>query len=72
MSKQAGQEEQIPNPTQIQKFLKGVDYPVTKQDLLEMAQDEGADENVLNALQQIPDREYSSPVAVSKEVGKLS
>ncbi|HVK55903.1 MAG TPA: DUF2795 domain-containing protein [Burkholderiales bacterium] len=63
---------QIPNPVQIQKFLHGLDYPVTKQKILDTAKKEGADDNVLNALNQIPDQEYDSPVTVSREVGNLS
>jgi hypothetical protein len=61
----------IPNPVQIQKFLGGLDYPVKRADLIERARSEGADENTLGALLRIPDREYDSPVSVSKEVGDL-
>lgn len=32
------------NPVQIQKDLKGIDYPVSKQDLIKHAQQQGADE----------------------------
>jgi len=60
-----------PNPVQIQKFLGGLNYPVEKQDLLDRARGEGADENVMEALERIPDRDYDSPTAVSREVGKL-
>ena len=60
-----------PNPVQVQKFLGGLDYPVGKQDLLERARSEGADENVMEALERIPEREYDSPTAVSREVGSL-
>lgn len=31
------------NPIQLQKHLKGVDYPATKEDLLQHAKDQGAD-----------------------------
>jgi hypothetical protein len=61
----------IPNPVQIQKFLGGLDYPVKRADLIERARAEGADENTLGALLRIPDREYGSPVSVSREVGDL-
>lgn len=60
-----------PNPVQVQKFLGGLDYPVSKQDVLEKAREKGADENVLKALESIPDRQYDSPVSISREVGKL-
>jgi Protein of unknown function (DUF2795) len=57
-----------PNPIQIQKFLGGVDYPATKDALLKRAKDSGADNNVLDALQNIADKEYDSPTAVSSAV----
>lgn len=60
-----------PNPIQIQKFLGGLDYPVSKQDLIDKAKREGADRKVMDALEQIPDQEYTSPVAVSRAVGQL-
>ena len=39
-----------PNPIQIQRFLGGMDYPVSKDTILQTAKKEGADENVLDAL----------------------
>ena len=63
-------EEKV-NPVQLQKYLSGVDYPATKDDLLSRAQSEGADENALATLRRLPDRRYDGPNAVSKEVGAL-
>lgn len=57
-----------PNPIQLQKHLKGVDYPAGKSDLIQTARDHGADDNVINALERIPDRQYDGPNAVSKAV----
>ncbi len=63
--------QQKVNPIQVQKFLKGVDYPVSKQDLLKKAKSEGADQNVMDTLQKIPDRQYDAPTDVTKEIGKI-
>ena len=57
-----------PNPIQIQKFLGGVDYPATKETLLAHAKDSGADSTVMDALQNIAEKEYDSPTAVSSAV----
>jgi hypothetical protein len=57
-----------PDFIEVQKSLSGVDYPASKQDLLEHARSQGAGDDVLQALQQIPDREYDGPNAVSQEV----
>ncbi|MCU1566205.1 MAG: hypothetical protein JWQ56_1142 [Pseudarthrobacter sp.] len=59
---------ETPNPIQIQKFLGGVDYPASREALLSKAKDSGADSNVIQALEAIPDREYDSPTAVSSAV----
>lgn len=67
----AGEARQVPNPVQVQKFLGGLDYPVDKSEIVEKARSEGADENVMQALESIPDREYESPVSVSREIGNL-
>jgi hypothetical protein len=58
------------NPIQLQKHLKGVDYPASKQDLISHAQQQGADEDALSALEQLPDEQYETPAEVSKAIGK--
>ncbi len=58
------------NPIELQKHLKGVDYPASKEDLLANAKQQGADEDALSALEQLPDEEYESPAAVSKALGE--
>jgi len=62
----------IVNPIQVQKFLKGVDYPASKRELVEIARRQGADENVLYTLERLPDRTYEGPSGVAKEIGKLT
>jgi hypothetical protein len=59
------------NPIQLQKHLKGVDYPASKQDLIEHAKQQGADEAALSVLGQIPDEQYDTPTDVSKAVGDI-
>ncbi|NMG68009.1 DUF2795 domain-containing protein [Azoarcus indigens] len=72
--RQQGQEQsggETPNPVQIQKFLGGLDYPVDKQAILGKAREQGADQRVMDALEQLPERAYDSPVSISREVSKL-
>lgn len=59
------------NPIQLQKYLKGVDYPASKEQLIQHAQKQGADENAISVLQQIPDQEYETPTDVSAAVGDI-
>lgn len=57
-----------PNPIQVQKFLGRIDYPASKDEIVSRAQESGADDNVLDALRGIPDRDYDGPTAVSEAV----
>ncbi|WP_394252306.1 DUF2795 domain-containing protein [Arthrobacter pityocampae] len=59
-----------PSPIDLQKALGGVDYPASKQDLVQHAKDKGADTTVLEALENLPDREFDSPTDVNKEASK--
>lgn len=59
------------NPVQLQKFLKGVDYPATKDVLIENAKKMGADDNVCSSLEQLPDEEFEAPIDVSQALSKL-
>jgi hypothetical protein len=54
------------SPIDIQKALKGMDYPASKEQILAHA--EGADSEVLDALGKIDDREYEGPSGVSAAV----
>jgi hypothetical protein len=56
------------NPIQIQKFLQGVDYPADKAALVSAAKDNGADSNVVRAVEGIPDRTYERPTEVSEAI----
>ncbi|WIJ45657.1 DUF2795 domain-containing protein [Curtobacterium citreum] len=57
-----------PNPIQVQKYLSGIDYPASKDDIVSKAEQEGADGDVLEALRGVPDGDYDAPTAVSKAV----
>ena len=54
------------NPIQLQKSLKGIKYPASKQDLLRLASENKADDNVRSALESLPDENYNRPSDVSK------
>ncbi len=61
----------LPNPAQIQKYLKGVDYPANKQDIINAAKREHADQLVMNALDRMPDGKFQTPADVSQAIGKI-
>ena len=58
------------NPIQMQKYLKGMNYPASKEELVKHAAQQGADENVRSVLEQLPDQQYETSADVSKAVGQ--
>ena len=61
----------VTNPVQLQKYLGGIDYPIEKEQLVQRAQEQGADERVLQTLQALPMDRFNSPNDVSEAFGKL-
>ena len=56
------------SPIDIQKALSGMDYPATKDQIVQHAEQHGADKEILDALRKIDDREYEGPSGVSSAV----
>ena len=54
------------NPIQVEKFLKGVDYPASKDDLVKQAEQNGADEEIRSTLQQLKEDKFGSPADVKQ------
>jgi hypothetical protein len=57
-----------PTPIELQKYLSGVDYPVSKDTLLETARSQGAPDDVLSALEAADQDEFDGVTAVSSAV----
>jgi hypothetical protein len=53
---------------QVQAYLRGVDYPASKDKLIRTAEDQCAPESVIDLLRHIPNKEYTSPPDVGKAV----
>lgn len=60
------------NPVQAQKFLKDIDYPCSKDELLQAAESQGADENVMDTLRRIPMDTFNSPSDVAEGISRIS
>lgn len=58
------------SPAKIQHCLKGAHYPSNKSALVDVAKRNSAPSDVMSILDMIPEKEYSSPAHVMKEVGK--
>lgn len=53
---------------EVQKYLSGMDYPASKQDLVAHAEKNGAPKEVVEELRRLPDEEYDGPNRVSSAV----
>lgn len=54
------------SPVQMEKYLKGADYPASKKDLLECAKRNGADQQTCERIEHLPDQRYEKPTDVTK------
>jgi hypothetical protein len=59
------------NPIEVQKHLKGIEYPVNKENLIKHAEKNGADEELRSLLEELPEDEYETPTDVNKAIGQI-
>jgi hypothetical protein len=58
-------------PIRVQKFLKGVDYPAKRKDLVETAKKNKADNEVISLLEGLKKDSFNSPAEVSKGISEI-
>ncbi|MFC4372949.1 DUF2795 domain-containing protein [Nocardia halotolerans] len=56
------------SPIQVQKYLSGIDYPCDRDGLVSAARDNGADSEIIDTLQDLPNRTFDGPNAVSEAI----
>jgi len=54
----------------VYRFLRGIRYPATKQQLVDLARSNQADEEALSSLREMPEGEYSGPDEVSRVIAE--
>ncbi|MBX6313695.1 MAG: DUF2795 domain-containing protein [Isosphaeraceae bacterium] len=59
------------SPADVQEYLKGVDYPATKDDLIAAARNNGAPDSILDILQRLPGDRFEGPPGVMKAYGQI-
>jgi len=57
------------NPIELQKALKGLDYPASKDEIVELASKNGVGDDIRAALEGLPDKQYDDPTDVNEAVG---
>lgn len=60
---------QRPKAIEVQKFLSGMSYPCSKEELLACAKSSDAPRDVMDELEHLSDQRFNSPADVSKAVG---
>jgi hypothetical protein len=58
------------SPVQMQKHLKGVNYPASKDDLVRRAQQNNASREIVDSIRHLPADSFGSPKDVMKALGK--
>lgn len=58
------------SPANVATYLKGIDYPANKQDLLRHARQNGAEQDVVDVLERMPEQQYLNMADVMKGYGE--
>jgi hypothetical protein len=56
-------------PTEIQEYVKDIDYPAIKDEVVEKAEAHGAPKEIVEKLRSLPDQEFSSPMDIVQHMG---
>ena len=59
------------SPREVEKALKGIDYPARKQELIKCAESNNAEEVVRRVIESLPDQTYNTPIDVTKAIGEM-
>ncbi len=59
------------SPSNIAHHLKGIHYPARRDDIISRARENGAPQEIMDVLQQIPEREYGNMADLMKGVGEV-
>jgi len=60
------------SPANLQKFLAGVSYPASKQDLVSTARRNKAPGDVMSVIERLPDEEFGGPQEVQRAYGDIT
>jgi len=51
---------------EMEKALKGMDFPANKNELMQQAKSNNASQDVMKAIEKLPSKKFNSPVDVQK------
>jgi hypothetical protein len=59
------------NAAELQWYLEGITFPATKNEVVNLARDNNATDETMELLEELPDREYTSPDDVIHAAGVI-
>ena len=60
------------SPTNVSTYLKGIDFPANRDQLIRHAEQNGAEQDVLDVLKQMPEQQYDNMADVMKGYGEVN
>ena len=57
-------------PTSIARCLNGMDFPANKNEIMEYAEDNNADDELLDTLERLPEKQYGNMADVMQGIGQ--
>ncbi len=54
------------DPQMLNQLLNAIPYPISKTNLIQMAQQIGANDQIISTLQRLPDKTFNSPQEIQK------
>ncbi len=61
-----------PNPSQLERYVSGLDFPASRDDLVRQATEQGAEDQVVETLRKLPATEFTGPESVSSALSEIS
>lgn len=59
------------DPSEVQNFLGGIDYPASKSELVDYARNHGASNNVLQTIQGLDRDQFESPTDIGEAMREM-
>jgi hypothetical protein len=59
------------SPANVQKYLRDIEYPASKDDLIAQAKRNEAPQEILETIQRLPEDEFGGPQDVMKGYGQV-
>jgi hypothetical protein len=59
------------SPANVQKYLRDVEYPASKEDLLQQAKRNSAPQEILDTIERLPEDQFGGPQEVMKGYGEI-